>query len=75
MCGKVVRKEGYSTKYKPDVHNTTIIFCRLSVYCERVWENVHACDFTHSRKLHQRIFRIILHYSTVAQYPHKIRAS
>ena len=29
-----------------------------------VWENVHACDFTHSRKLHRRIFRIMLHYSS-----------
>ena len=34
-----------------------------------VWENVHACDFTHSRKLHQCIFRIMLHYSTVRAAP------
>ena len=51
MCGKVVRKEGmgretpanYSTKYKPDVHNTTTTFCRLSVYCERAWQCGRMC--------------------------------
>ena len=32
-----------------------------------MWENVHACDFTHSWKLHRRIFRI--HYSTVCATP------
>ena len=30
---------------------------------------MHACDFTHSRKLHRRIFRIMLHYSTVCAAP------
>ena len=29
-----------------------------------VWENVHACDFTHSRKLHRRISNnVTLQYS------------
>ena len=51
MCGKVVRKEK---------------ICRLSVLLRAsmaVWENVHACDFTHSRKLY------LLHYSTVCAAP------
>ena len=43
MCGKVVRKEGMGRdssklQYKVYKHNTTTIFCRLSVYCERVGE-------------------------------------
>ena len=32
-----------------------------------VWENVHACDFTHSRKLHRRIFRTVEY----VQHPQK----
>ena len=61
MCGKVVgmgrhREEiPYSQQTtvpnlqsKPDLPNTTAIFCRLSVSALRasmtVWENVHVCD-------------------------------
>ena len=47
---------------KPDLPNTTALFCRLSVLALRasmaVWENVHACDFTHSWKLHCCIRKI-----------------
>ena len=28
---------------KPDLHNTTTIFCRLSVYCERAWQCGRMC--------------------------------
>ena len=75
MCGKVVRKEGMgrdSSKlqykvYKPDLHNTTIGSVFIASEHGSVGEC--ACDFTHSRKLHRRIFRIMLHYSTVCAAP------
>ena len=73
MCGKVLRKEGMGRgssklQYKPDLHNTTT---RLSIYCERAWQcgRMRMRVILHSRKLHRRIFRIMLHYSTVCAAP------
>ena len=76
MCGKVVRKEGMgrdSSKlqykvYKPDLHNTTTIFCRLSVYCERAWQCGRMC----MRVILHIVGNCIdayLHYSTVCAAP------
>ena len=42
-CEKRRGLQQTTVQSKPDLHNTTTIFCRLSVYCERAWQCGRMC--------------------------------